>query len=296
MARPLRIGIVGCDTSHCVAFTKLITQQDAVPAEVVACYPSFSPDIAKSAGRVDKLRETLITDYSVQMVDSIKAMHNDVDAFILASLDGRRHLPELRELMPAGKPVYIDKPFAASYDDAKRMADLVEEHELPCFSASSLRFDSAFTRFIADKQKHGAIIGCDAFSPAHLEPTNPGWFWYGIHGVEILYTFMGTGCETVHCVSRPDGDFAVGTWRDGRIGTMRGIRAGQGDYGARVLAEKTIQPVPKQGDFYARLVDAILAFFKTGNAPVPIQETVEMCGFIESAWQSARLGGQDRAI
>lgn len=298
MPETIRAGMIGCDTSHCVGFTKLLHEDkevlgDGPPVRVVACYPSFSPDIRSSAERVRKFKNELIDKWNVEMVDSIPALMDVCDVVLLESVDGRRHLKELGPVAEAGKPCYIDKPFAASLGDAKEMVKLIRAHKLPCFSSSSLRFDSVFVKFMADKEARGQVHGCDAYSPAHLEPTNPGLFWYGIHGVEILYTIMGTGCRTVSCSSSDHGDLAVGVWRDGRIGSLRGIRKGKADYGAMVLAEKVFQELRQTGDFYKELTKAIVKFFRTKQPPVPVEETLEICAFIDAANRSAQLGGDD---
>lgn len=298
MADIIRVGMIGCDTSHCNAFTQMF-HDDKHPAHVpgvrvVAAYPSFSPDLQSSAGRVEEYKKTLSEKWGVKMVDSIEALVEQVDAVMIESVDGRRHLPELRPVARAGKPVYIDKPFAASLADAREMVRIINEAKLPAFSCSSLRFDSAFTRFNAEADKHGKILGCDAFGPAHLEPTNPGLFWYGIHGVEILYTLMGPGCRSVECTSTDDGDMAVGIWGDRRLGTMRGIRKGSAGYGATVLTEKgEPRMLMAKGDFYQGLVAAMAKFFQTKQPPVPIAETLEIAAFIDAAWQSSKKNGDD---
>jgi hypothetical protein len=233
-------------------------------------------------------------------------MLEQVDAVLLESVDGRRHLKELIPVAKAGKPCYVDKPFTASLKDAKEMVKVVKEHKLPCFSASSLRFYSAYANFLAEmkkekeaaKDKGGAagVIGCDAYAPASLEPTNPGFFWYGIHGVEILYTLMGPGCKRVACSSTDDGDLAVGVWKDGRIGSMRGIRKGPHHYGAAVLTAKGVKSLPASGDFYTGLCLAIAKFFRTREVPVPMDETLEICAFIDAALRSSEKGGCDVEI
>ena len=123
MAEIIRIGMIGCDTSHCPAFTRIF--QDAKhPAyqagfRVVAAYPSFSPDVKASAERVDEYKKELVEKYGVKMVGSIGELLSEVDVVMLESVDGRRHLSELKPVARAGKPVYIDKPFAASLADAE---------------------------------------------------------------------------------------------------------------------------------------------------------------------------------
>src|SRR5262249_127772 len=158
---------------------------------------------------------------------SIAELVEQVDAILIESVDGRRHLPELKEVVAARgggqKPIFVDKPFAASLADAKEMVRLIRENQVRCFSSSSLRFEPNLKKFLEEKCGWGSVEGCDVYSPASLEKTNPGFFWYGIHGVEMLYTIMGRGCKTVRCSSAEAVDMAVGAWSDGRIGTMRGI-------------------------------------------------------------------------
>lgn len=293
----IRVGMIGCDTSHVVAFTEIFHNPHHahhVPGvKVVACWPTFSEDVESSIKRVDGFRKRLADDYGVEMVDGAAALLERVDAVMIESVDGRRHLKEFEAIASAGKPVFIDKPFTASLADAKKIAALAEKHEVPTWSSSSLRFDSAI-RAAADAEKCGKVSGCDAFSPAHLEKTNPGLFWYGIHGVEILFTIMGPGCQVVRCTSTEAADMAVGVWKDGRIGTMRGLRSGKGGYGARVMCEKKGPELhTAKGDYYGAMMKAMVAFFKDRKPPVPLAETVEICAFIQAAWESSKKDGDD---
>jgi hypothetical protein len=116
-------------------------------------------------------------------------------------------------------------------------------------------------------------------------------FFYGVHGIEGLYTLMGQGCESVQRVHSPDVDLVVGTWNDGRVGTYRGIRAGKPDFGATVFGTQQIATV-EIGVPYRELCIEIAKFFKTRAAPVPLDETIEIFAFMQAAGESKRLGGQ----
>jgi hypothetical protein len=141
------------------------------------------------------------------------------------------------------------------------------------------------------KGKVGAVLGADTFSPATLEKTHPDLFWYGIHGVEILFTVMGTGCKNVVRINANDTDIVVGTWKDGRVGTFRGTRTGTHDYGGTVYGEKGNLPLgPFKG--YDNLLVQIIDFFKTGKVPVTPEETLEIYAFMEAADESKRNGGK----
>jgi predicted dehydrogenase len=212
-----------------------------------------------------------------------------VDVVLLESVDGRPHLAQARPVLQARKPVFIDKPVAGSLADAFQIYDLARDNKTPCFSSSSLRFSPGI-QAMRDNPKVGDILGCDAYGPSPTEEHHPDLFWYGVHGVETLFTIMGIGCESVVRVHTKDADMVVGTWKGGRIGSFRGIRAGKADYGATVFGSKGVVPAGSFGG-YEPLVKEIVKFFKTGKAPVSAEETLEMFAFMEAADESKRKSG-----
>jgi predicted dehydrogenase len=289
---PLRAGIIGCDTSHAIAFTKAFNspkEPGSSPVRVVAAFPGGSPDIPASSSRVAEYVKKLRDEYQVQIVDSIDALLGKVDVVLLESVDGRPHLEQFKPVVKAGKPTFIDKPVAGSLADAVEVFQLAHEANLPVFSSSGLRFSPGIAA-AKDNPKTGAVLGCAAYSPCHLEPHHPDLFWYGVHGVETLFTVMGTGCETVTRAKTATSDVTTCVWKDGRVGTYRGLRAGKEDYGATVFGSKGIAPT---GGFagYEPLVVEIGKFFRTRRPPVSAEETLEIFAFMEAADESVRRGG-----
>lgn len=282
------MGIIGFDISHVLAFTKLLNNADDphhVPgAQVVAGFPSFSADLDSSASRVEGYTNEMRDDFDIEIVDSIEALLPKCDAILLESVDGRRHLAEATAVIQAGKPLFIDKPLAANYAAAAAIVKLAQEHSVPLMSSSSLRFDLNISN-LKNSGELGEVLACDAFTSASLDPSNPGLFWYGIHGVEILYTFMGTGCQSVHATHTDEYDLVVGQWNDGRIGTLRGIRKGAASYGASVFGtNKVVQTTySSEVPFYAQLLRQIIPFLQGGDMPIPIVETLEIMAFMQAA-------------
>jgi predicted dehydrogenase len=289
----LRIGIIGCDTSHTPAFTKFFNTSDPAPElagmRVVAAFPGGSDDIPDSIGRVPQYTEEL-KGLGVEIVDSIPALLEKVDVVMLESLDGRKHLPQARPVIEAGKPLFIDKPLSGTLAEAVEIFRLAKEKKVPCFSSSSLRYQPKIAN-MRNNEAIGDVLGCDAFSPCALEPHHPDFFWYGVHGVEILFTIMGPGCQSVSRTQTPDGEFAVGVWKDGRIGTFRGTRTGAHSYGAMVFGSKSIQP---SGGFegYQYLAFEIAKFFRSGQPPVAADETIEIFAFMQAADESKKQNGR----
>lgn len=292
--QPLRAGIIGLDTSHVVAFTKVLNAanktEDLEGVRVVAGYPGGSPDIPSSKDRIEGFTTTLRDKYQIEIVDSIDELLKKVDVVLLESVDGRPHLEQARPVFAARKPVFIDKPVAASLADAVRIYELAKATKTPCFSSSSLRFAPG-VQAVKTNPKVGEILGCDAYGPAPTEPHHPDLFWYGIHGVEILFTIMGPGCESVVRVPTDGTDVVVGTWKGGRVGSFRGIRAGKADYGATVFGKDGVAPSGGSGG-YEPLLKEIVKFFKSGQPPVSPEETLEIMAFMEAADISKRQGGK----
>lgn len=293
----LKAGMIGLDTSHCGAFTKLLRAAPAgselASVQVVAAFPGGSPDVASSRDRVAGYTEEL-RGLGVEIVDSIPALLEKVDVVFLESVDGRPHLDQVRPVFAAKKPVFIDKPLAGSLADAVEIFRLAEEYQVPCFSSSSLRFSPGTLR-ARSSDEIGRVLGCEAYSPCTYEEHHPDLFWYGIHGVETLFTVMGPGCKTVRRVQAPGMDLVVGEWEGGRIGTFRGLRDGATGYGATVFGEKQITDVGEYAG-YEPLVLEIVRFFHTGKPPVSAEETLEIYAFMEAADESKRQGGAAIAI
>jgi predicted dehydrogenase len=291
-ANPIRVGIIGLDTSHVVAFTQAMNDKNATGplagVKVVAAFAGGSPDIPASRDRVEGYTKEL-REMGVEIVESIDELLPKVDAVLLESVDGRPHLEQARPVIKAGKPLFVDKPVAGTLADAIAIFELAKAHKVPCFSSSSLRFSPGILGMRSD-DRVGEILGCDAYGPCALEEHHPDLFWYGIHGVETLFTIMGTGCESVSRTQTADCELVVGVWKGGRVGTFRGIRAGKADYGAVVFGTKGIVPSGSYAG-YQPLVVEIARFFETGKPPVSADETLEIYAFMEAADESKRQGG-----
>lgn len=288
-----RVGIIGLDTSHSVAFTKALNgdHPDAnfKGYNIVAAYPYGSRTIESSAKRIPGYTND-VKRYGVTIVDSIAALLERVDVVLLETNDGRLHLEQALPVIEAGKPLFIDKPIAASLEDAQKIFEVAAKHGVPVFSSSSLRYTDNIAS-IRSGELIGKVTGADTFSPAVIESTHPDLFWYGIHGVEMLYAIMGTGCVSVSRTHNEGTDIVVGVWNDGRIGTFRGTRTGRSDYGGMAHGENGQVAISKhQG--YASLLYKVVEFFETGISPVDAAETLEILAFMTAADESKRRGGK----
>lgn len=289
---PIRIGMIGLDTSHVMAFTERLNDpanKSHVPGgRVVAAFKGGSPDIPESANRLEGFTKSLVEKHGVVIYDSIEAMCQNVDAVLLESVDGRPHLEQVRPVFAAGKRVFIDKPVAGSLKDAVEIYRLSKQTGVPCWSASSLRFYPGVVEVA--QAEAGEVRGAISYGPASIQPTHPDLFWYGIHPTEALFTVLGTGCETVSRVHTADTDVVSGTWSGGRVGVLYGLRNQKTAYKVIKFGTQRIVEQTSGGDYTPMLVE-VIRFFQTGKPPVSPETTLEIYAFMEAADESKRRGG-----
>jgi hypothetical protein len=291
-AADLRLGIVGTDTSHVIGFATAFNDTSSaghVPgARIVAAFRGGSPDIPASRDRIDGFTRQLQEKYGVEIVGTIAELCRRVDGVLLTSNDGRVHLAQAREIIAARKPLFIDKPLASTLEDAREIARLAREANVPWFSTSTLRYAVA-------KLRTPDLTGVEVWGPGPLEEHHHlDLSWYAIHEAEMLFTILGTGCEEVTRVESADASVVACRWKDGRIGTMRALRP-YSDYGAVVFRKTEKNQTSETHTIRsttAELDRDLVKFFTSGIPPVPHEETLELMAFLDAAQRSKEAGGR----
>jgi len=288
----IRVGIIGFSV-HSADFTKILNAKTAGNefggCSVVAIHhPEGNKDVEFSAERLADFRKVAV-DHGVELVGSIKAVLERVDAVMVLTNDGRPHLEQLIPVFEAGKPVYVDKPLAADLAGVLAIFEASKKYGVPVFSSSALRYVKQ-AQEIGEGSVVGNVLGAETHGPAPLQASHVDLFWDGIHGVESLYTVMGTGCKWVTCAHTKGADVVTGTWLDERVGVFRGLRKGKIGFGGTAYGSDGIAAIGPFGG-YGLLVAAIADFFRTRKAPVSREETVEIYTFMAAAEESKRRGG-----
>jgi predicted dehydrogenase len=296
--KELSIGLVGCDTSHVIVFSKCFNKADHADhvegGRVIMGYPGGSPDFELSHSRVEKFTHQLRDEYGVKIAESPEAVAEACDLVFITAADGRTHLDYVRKTIAARKPTFIDKPLAVKSEDAREIMRLGEQHHVPIMSASSLRYAPPLLEALHDDAL-GKIAGADVFGPMPIEPTQGGLFWYGIHSVEMLSRIMGSGCAEVRTTTAQKHDIVAATWKDGRMGSVHGVRDAHGKFGATIHRAKGMQFVDAYGhtdrSAYANMLDAVMRSLPQGKSDVDPTDTIEVIRLIEAANESRANGG-----
>ena len=289
----LKIGMIGLDTSHVSAFVKLLNNPDNefhVPgARIVKAFPGGSSKFSLSANRVEGFINEL-KEAGIEIVDSIEALAG-LDAYFLESVDGDQHLEQFKVLANFGKPVYIDKPLACNYADAKAIVELAQAKNVPLMSCSSIRYAMGINDL--KQPEDTEVFACQAFGPMNLLDDYRDYFWYGIHSTEIVFAMLGKGCESVQVIPTEHADLLFGRWADGRIGSILGNRNGVWEFGCTITTNThQRQAVASSAvPYYTMLLKEVIPFFQTGKSPLDIEETLNIIAFLEAASRSRAANG-----
>lgn len=287
-----KIGIIGLDTSHSLVFTRFLNGDNKMDKyknfKIVAAYPYGSKTIKSSYERIPGYIDQ-VEALGVEIVSSIPELLEKVDYVLLETNDGNMHLEQANEVFKAGKIVFIDKPLGANLSQAIAIYELSKKYDIPFFTSSALRYVEKNLEI--RNGEFGKVLGADCYSPHSPEPSHSDFGWYGIHGVEMLFTVMGTGCLYVNRMTSDSIDVVVGRWENGRIGSFRGLQQGESIYGGTAFTSSgAVSFGPYQG--YEGLMDEIINFFKTHTPPISEKETLEIFTFMEASNESVRKNGE----
>lgn len=226
--------------------------------------------------------------FGAQKCSSIAEVCEKADYLIVLSPDNpERHLDYARQVFPCGKPCYMDKTFAPDAETARAIFALAKQYGVKLFSSSALRFADE----LADWQESLRSVTVSGSGRLDI---------YLIHFVEIAVRLMGADVGSVMALSGGRNTVLAMKYRDGRIANLclYDSRHAPGFAISPESAdpEKRLPYVNIGGDYFKRLIAAILAMFDGADVPVKPEETVTVIGVMQAArvaaerpWTEVRL-------
>lgn len=279
----MNIGMIGIDTSHCEIFTRLLN--DATDphhlkgAKVSHVLPICSADLEISSSRAAGYLDILTNKLNVREVESIDQLLQHVDAVLVVTVDGRNHLEIIKKIIGAKKPIFLDKPAVLSAEDMLEVKELVEKHETPFMSSSALRFSEAIAGF-----KEMDVQSAYIYGPLPMQAAMPGYFWYGIHMVELALSLFSGEALKISREIFEEYELVKIQFAEGKSVILRGDFEWHPRFGGVVHSAGHVDVFKlweAQKPYYASLLEEILQFFKTGISPVSVEETLRVITVVE---------------
>ncbi|MEK5206149.1 Gfo/Idh/MocA family oxidoreductase [Psychrobacillus sp. FSL H8-0510] len=279
----MKIGLIGLDTSHSEIFTRLLN--DSVDAhhvkgaQITHVIPTYSEDLRISRERFPNYYRIITNNYGVIPVEDVEEFMTVVDAVIIGTVDGRNHLEWFKKVVSYSKPVFIDKPIVMNSGEMKELINLSKIYNTPVMSSSSLRFSESVVQAKSADIQSGYFFG-----PTPRQEQMPGYFWYGIHLVEMVVTIFGTEVEKMKVETYKDCEQIHMTFSNGKHAIIRGENEWHNRFGATLHTKENVHSLrlwEEEKPYYAGLIEQVIHFFETGVSTVPIEETKEIVGLLE---------------
>ncbi|MBE6883303.1 MAG: Gfo/Idh/MocA family oxidoreductase [Ruminococcaceae bacterium] len=190
-----RIGIIGSENSHAMAFAKIFNGLDPnceteYPDMRVVAVAGHYPEESQ------KVYETCGLDF---IADDPKDMLGKVDAIMVTARNGQFHPEFARPFIEAGIPAFIDKPFANDAEEALSLVRLAKKKGVPLVGGSSTKYvyDVQLLRNAVKFENRtgmgnlGGIHGGAVSAPLNMNNEYGGFYFYSSHLAEISMTIFG---------------------------------------------------------------------------------------------------------
>ncbi len=180
-----RVGILGTENSHAKTFTSVINAENSAypDFEVVALYAlELQPS------------EAIASNYpNIKICTSIEEMVDMVDCAMITARHGKYHKDFAMPFIKAGKPVFIDKPFAITMEDVNEILDTAEEYNVPVMGGSGCKLSLSLLGLKTEMESGaiGAVKNAVVSFPCDVNSVYGGMYFYGSHLVEMVLTLFG---------------------------------------------------------------------------------------------------------
>lgn len=250
---------------HADNYPAWIKNQSNGEFEVVYAYAHVEPTIPGLISNEEWAEKQGIT-----LLPTMEEVVEKSDCLIVLSPDNSEMHYELSKLaLESGKPVFIDKTFADSKEEAERIFAIADKSGSPCFSSSALRFSQVLAG--VEKGKVNSVIGMGTGDPKI----------YLVHQLEPIVALMGGDVSRVMYL----GNEKCPSWQlifaDSRTASVAMLKKEWG-YTFRINHDDKNETIKIDDDFFKYEIEAIINMFRTGEVPVPHADTIAIMAIREA--------------
>lgn len=282
-----RIGILGSENSHAMAFSKMFNGIDKN-------YEGEFDDmcVVGTFGTDDASNKALIEQAGVQFIaDKPEDLLGHVDAVMVTARDGKYHAEYARPFIEAGLPAFIDKPFTRDSAEALALVKLAKEKNIPLCGGSSLKVCMETERLAAYAAKNrDAILTGSVYAPVNMVNEYGDFWFYADHLAEISLAVFGWDPKWVQAVGRNDkGVTALVGYENYNISNH--FCEGMYQYGGTVVTKGGIHTQTiGLDDAYPNECRVFARMLRTGKMHGTYEQLIQPVYYMEALFRSMQTG------
>jgi hypothetical protein len=197
----VRIGIIGTENSHAMAFTKLFNQ----PGENGACrHPGYR--VTGVFGPIVETAEKVVQEGGADYVaGDYTELLGKIDALMVTSRRGSVHHQYATPFIDAGIPVFVDKPFTVDPAQAEDICARAKKSGAPLWGGSTFKlvYDNLMMRhFVSGMRAKGTFRGAAVNYCVMTDSEYDGFYFYAPHLTETALTAFGPDMRAVHAFGK----------------------------------------------------------------------------------------------
>jgi predicted dehydrogenase len=289
----LKVAIVGLDTSHSIEFSRRMNAPDCDPKlkvdglKAVSCMRFKTPFQNKEG--LDA-RQKQLESWGIKVTESFDECVSGCDAIMIEINDPAYHLEYFEKAAKLGKPMFLDKPMADTYAAGKAIYDIAVKYGTRVFSASSLRF---VTAVVEAKKEISNPEFVSVYGALGIAPAGSSVVWYGVHAMEMLQKLMGPGAVSLYAIKDSKGVVCIVKYKNGNRGIAE-LNTNSYKYGGMVRTKDNTCPfLVDMSMAYTLLLGDAAKFFRGGESPVSLEDTLEVMDLLDTTQRSLDSGKEE---
>ena len=286
----LKIGIVGSDNSHAIAYSKL--------ANVMKIAGDKCRVIGIWGQEAARTQEVAHEGQIETIVDTPEDLLDMVDAAVIVDRHGDLHLEHTLPFLEKGLPVYVDKPFAISLSDCLEMLAAAEQSGSLITSFSSLRIGSSTVALAEASSKCGEIKVAHFAGPCDFESQYGGAFFYATHVAEIAIRLLDDEVESLRATQSGKNVAVQLIWKRGALSTFSYLGDAAYHFHASLFGTDGMISQEIVGGYssYGEVLKALLLMIETQTRPLSNDQLLHPIAIVHAIQQSLENGGATVAI
>lgn len=195
----IKIGIIGTENSHAMAFAKYFN----LPEEKTGKVPHEGMRVTAVMGSAESAQKVVEATGVETICQSAEEMAQLVDAVMVVNQKGSVHYANAMPFVKKGMPIFVDKPFTSDPAQAVELYEKMKEHGCKVMGGSGCKYESGIletAELVKKLRQEGTFVSAAVNFIMVMDSEHDGIYFYAPHLVEMGLAAFGYDVKAVQAV------------------------------------------------------------------------------------------------